>query len=161
MGAPTNPLAPYATIESHFALHTRPDRPLLEAVLLDDDDPVTELMVTVDAESDIAIKMYAHNLEAGGTTHGRTHHLDEHSTLVAATVPIVGYDLATDVLVTGTVDLAITWTTNTRIADLVVDGTALLEPDWQPMPTRFAAIRRHPYNHHGLTRHNARPAATP
>lgn len=101
MGTPDNVVAPDATIQSRAGRQTRPDRALLEAILL-----------------------------------------------------------ANDVLVTGTVDVAVTWTTDTRLADLVVEGTALLESQWLPGPTRFTAVRRHPFNHDGLTNHHPHDRTT-
>ncbi|MDH3680630.1 MAG: hypothetical protein OEV40_11835 [Acidimicrobiia bacterium] len=157
MGTPSAFVAPYATIKSR-SKWTNPDRPLLEAVLLDDNDPASELVITVDVKGCVALTLYARNLEAGGAVEGRTVRFEDRSALVTASVPVIGYDLDTDALVTGHIDVALTWTTNARLSDLVVEGTAILEPDWASDRTQFSAVRRHPFNHDGLTHKDHGPA---
>lgn len=156
MRTPDGGVVPYATTQSQPGHQIRPDRPLLEAVLFDDNDPTAELMVSIDAESSVTVRLYAPKLEASGSAKGQAIRFEDHSTLATAGVSIIGYDLETDVLVTGSIDLGLAWITNTRLADLVVEGSALLDADWRDTPTRFSAVRRHPFNHDGLTHHDSR-----
>ena len=161
MGLPTEIVAPYATIDSQTGRFAGCGRSLLQAVLLHDGDPRTELLVSIDAESVITLRLFAHDIEAGGSADARVVRFDDDSTLVAASVPLVGYDLDTDALVTGVVEVGLTWTSNTRIADLTLEGGAVLQPGWAADRMEFSAVRRHPFNYDRSTGQQARHATTP
>ncbi|MEL7209286.1 MAG: hypothetical protein AAGK32_13805, partial [Actinomycetota bacterium] len=139
------PIAPYAILETRG----QPPRPPvgLAAVLLDEADSRSELTASIDLDEIVTVSLYAHGLEARGRAAATIRRFPDRSALAVATVPLAGYDTATDQCVTGNVSLAISWSAPGPDGTTEVAGTALAEGTWGGRPLRFAAVDGHRFNH--------------
>lgn len=138
------PVASYATLQTKSV---RPPRPPagLAAVLLDDHDIGSELVVAVDTDDSMTVQLHAHGLDASGASPATVRRFRDQSCFALADIPVIGYDRTADRSVSGKISIGLTWAGSSGSATPVA-GTALAEGDWTGGLFRFGTVSQHSFN---------------
>lgn len=118
----------------------------LAATMLDDFASGTELVLAIDPDGLMTVKLHANGLRATGAAQAVTKRFRDQSVLAIGDVPVLGIETQTGRCVNGKVSIGITWTAELDGSPAEVAGTALAEGNWVGGPFRFTTVAQHSFN---------------
>ncbi len=127
---------------------TRPPRPPcgLTAVLLDEYDTGSELVVAIDTNDIMTVQLHARGLDVGGAAHAATWRFQNQSVFALAEIALTGYDTIAERRVDGTVSIGLTWNPASDGLPARVAGSALAEGTWLGGLFRFTTVVSHDFD---------------